>query len=51
MAIRRVDEDEAFSLLVIQSQRENVKLRQVAERFIDGVTGRDGAGLAERGSR
>ncbi|GAB3729707.1 GAF and ANTAR domain-containing protein [Amycolatopsis oliviviridis] len=51
MAVRRVDEDEAFSLLVVQSQRENVKLRQVAERFIDGVTGRGDPGRAERGSR
>ncbi|MEV7549779.1 GAF and ANTAR domain-containing protein [Amycolatopsis sp. NPDC089917] len=51
MAVRRVDEDEAFSLLVVQSQRQNVKLRQVAERFIDGVTGRGDPGRAERGSR
>ncbi len=59
MAVRRIDADEAFSLLVAQSQRENVKLRQVAERFIADVTSEAGwnrsgsapTGRSERGSR
>ncbi len=37
MAIRRVDADDAFALLVEQSQRENVKLREVAEKFVARV--------------
>ncbi|MEU8634109.1 GAF and ANTAR domain-containing protein [Amycolatopsis sp. NPDC048633] len=37
MAIRRVDADGAFALLVEQSQRENVKLREVAEQFVARV--------------
>ncbi|WP_410574284.1 ANTAR domain-containing protein [Amycolatopsis sp. cmx-4-61] len=37
MAIRQIDADEAFTLLVEQSQRENVKLREVAERFVAHV--------------
>ncbi|MET9000346.1 GAF and ANTAR domain-containing protein [Amycolatopsis sp. NPDC004169] len=37
MAIRQVDADDAFALLVDQSQRENVKLREVAERFVARV--------------
>ncbi|GHF95257.1 MULTISPECIES: GAF and ANTAR domain-containing protein [Amycolatopsis] len=37
MAIRQVDADDAFALLVEQSQRENVKLREVAERFVERV--------------
>ncbi|WP_103338897.1 GAF and ANTAR domain-containing protein [Amycolatopsis sp. CA-126428] len=37
MAIRQVDADDAFALLVEQSQRENVKLREVAERFVARV--------------
>jgi GAF domain-containing protein len=37
MAIRRVDADDAFALLVEQSQRENIKLREVAERFVERV--------------
>ncbi|WP_181774970.1 GAF and ANTAR domain-containing protein [Amycolatopsis pittospori] len=51
MAVRQIDADEAFSLLVAQSQRENIKLRQVAERFIANVTGKVGPGRPERGSR
>ncbi|WP_410661187.1 ANTAR domain-containing protein [Amycolatopsis sp. lyj-112] len=41
MALRRIDDEAAFSLLVAQSQRENAKLRQVAVRFIAEVTGKD----------
>ncbi|MEQ0559912.1 GAF and ANTAR domain-containing protein [Amycolatopsis sp. NEAU-NG30] len=37
MAIRQIDADDAFALLVEQSQRENVKLREVAERFVTRV--------------
>ena len=37
MAIRRVGADDAFALLVEQSQRENVKLRDIAERFVKRV--------------
>ncbi|WIX99224.1 GAF and ANTAR domain-containing protein [Amycolatopsis mongoliensis] len=37
MAIRQVDADDAFALLVEQSQRENVKLHDVAERFVARV--------------
>ncbi|MEV7040402.1 GAF and ANTAR domain-containing protein [Amycolatopsis sp. NPDC051061] len=34
MAIRQISADEAFTLLVEQSQRDNVKLRELAERFV-----------------
>lgn len=51
MAARQIDADEAFALLVAQSQRENVKLRQVAERFIANVTGKPWVGRTERGAR
>ncbi|MDQ7807893.1 GAF and ANTAR domain-containing protein [Amycolatopsis sp. A133] len=37
MAIRQVGADDAFALLVDQSQRENTKLRDVAERFVERV--------------
>lgn len=37
MAIRQVDADLAFTLLVEQSQRENKKLREVAEQFVARV--------------
>ncbi|SFW84649.1 GAF and ANTAR domain-containing protein [Amycolatopsis australiensis] len=43
MAIRRIGADDAFALLVEQSQRENVKLREVAERFVERVVS-SGAG-------
>jgi hypothetical protein len=36
----RVTADEASALLIDRSQRENVELREVAERFIADVTGR-----------
>jgi transcriptional regulator with GAF, ATPase, and Fis domain len=38
MAVRGIDADEAFAVLVRQSQREHVKLREVAEYFIARVT-------------
>ena len=34
MAARRCDEDEAFDVLVRASQRENVKLRDIAARIV-----------------
>ncbi|WP_410677016.1 ANTAR domain-containing protein [Amycolatopsis sp. cmx-4-68] len=37
MAIRQVGADDAFAMLVEQSQRENTKLREVAERFVARV--------------
>ncbi|WP_425266394.1 ANTAR domain-containing protein [Amycolatopsis coloradensis] len=39
MAIRRIPADEAFTLLVEQSQRENIKLRDLAARFVARATG------------
>jgi hypothetical protein len=39
MALRQIPADEAFTLLVEQSQRENVKLRDLASRFIAHATG------------
>jgi len=42
MAIRSVSAEEAFRLLVARSQRENVKLRHVAERFVADITSRTG---------
>jgi hypothetical protein len=41
MAVRHVDADAAFAVLVEQSQRENRKLREVATSFIARVTGLD----------
>ncbi|WVH84892.1 ANTAR domain-containing protein [Lentzea sp. DG1S-22] len=40
MAAHTITADEAFRLLVQQSQRENVKLHTPAERFIADITGR-----------
>ncbi|MGV9367346.1 ANTAR domain-containing protein [Amycolatopsis sp. NPDC003731] len=37
MAIRQVGAEDAFGMLVEQSQRENTKLREVAERFVERV--------------
>ncbi|MFE6616397.1 ANTAR domain-containing protein [Amycolatopsis sp. NPDC057786] len=41
MAVHRIDADEAFRRLVEQSQRENLKLRDVAIRFVVQATGAD----------
>jgi GAF domain-containing protein len=50
MAVRGVTEDEAFQALVAQSQRDNVKLRTVARRFVAMATGRKiGAEIDDRG--
>lgn len=40
MAARRISADEAFALLVEQSQQENVKVRDLAERFIADLISR-----------
>ncbi|MEU4805031.1 GAF and ANTAR domain-containing protein [Actinosynnema sp. NPDC023587] len=37
MAVHRVSADEAFAMLVDRSQRENVKLRDLAERFLNDL--------------
>ncbi|MFD1147000.1 ANTAR domain-containing protein [Saccharothrix hoggarensis] len=41
MGAHRIPADEAFTLLVERSQRDNVKLRDVAERFVADVIGTD----------
>jgi transcriptional regulator with GAF, ATPase, and Fis domain len=41
MGARRISADEAFTLLVDQSQRENVKLRTVAEQLITRISQSD----------
>jgi GAF domain-containing protein len=40
MAAQRCDEDDAFELLVRASQRENVKLRDIAQRIVDDTIAR-----------
>lgn len=42
MAVHRVNADEAFAMLVDRSQHENVKLRDYAERFLDGIVNDEG---------
>ncbi|MEV0675108.1 GAF and ANTAR domain-containing protein [Actinosynnema sp. NPDC050436] len=39
MALRQISADEAFTLLVEQSQRENVKVRDLAVQFVARTTG------------
>lgn len=39
MALHQIGADKAFTLLVEQSQQENIKLRDIAERFVAHVTG------------
>lgn len=39
MALRQINADEAFTLLVQQSQRKNIKLHTLAERFVAHATG------------
>lgn len=41
MAARRVDADTAFAALVEQSQRENAKLRELADRFVNRMISDD----------
>ena len=38
MAVHRISADEAFTLLVDQSQQENRKVRDLAEQFVDETT-------------
>ncbi|WP_410631108.1 ANTAR domain-containing protein [Amycolatopsis sp. cmx-4-83] len=38
MALHRITADQAFDLLVAQSQQQNVKLRDVADQFVTDVT-------------
>jgi GAF domain-containing protein len=40
MGAQGYDEDEAFQVLVRASQRENVKLRAIAQRIVDNATAR-----------
>lgn len=47
MGARRISADEAFTLLVERSQRLNVKLRDVATRFVAEVIGADNAQAAD----
>lgn len=47
MGARQISADEAFTLLVERSQRENVKLRDVATRFVADVIGSDNARSAK----
>jgi GAF domain-containing protein len=42
MAVQRCSADEAFELLVKASQRENVKLREIARRLVDNAANREG---------
>ncbi|MGM1062871.1 ANTAR domain-containing protein [Saccharothrix sp. Mg75] len=42
MAVHRVDAQRAFDLLVERSQRENLKLRDLAERFVDDARHAEG---------
>jgi hypothetical protein len=46
MAVHGMTADQAFQLLVEQSQRENVKLRMLAERFITDVVSRSSGSSA-----
>jgi transcriptional regulator with GAF, ATPase, and Fis domain len=52
MAVRGLTDDQAFQELVSQSQRDNVKLRVLASRFVAMATGRvvDGASDDDRGA-
>jgi AmiR/NasT family two-component response regulator len=38
MAVRGLSEDQAFQALVVQSQKDNVKLRTVAREFVAMAT-------------
>jgi AmiR/NasT family two-component response regulator len=40
MGAQRCDEDEAFQMLVRASQRENIKLREIALRMAKAATDR-----------
>ncbi|WP_447002223.1 ANTAR domain-containing response regulator [Saccharothrix isguenensis] len=42
MAVHEITADEAFAMLAERSQRENVKLRDLAQRFVTDITGSGG---------
>jgi GAF domain-containing protein len=42
MAAQQCNEDEAFQLLVLASQRENIKLREIASRIVSSAVQRSG---------
>lgn len=44
MAVRRVDADHAFMLMVEQSQNQNIKVRDLAQQFVTAVVDDDGRG-------
>ncbi len=46
MAVHGIGADEAFAMLADRSQHENVKLRDLAQRFVDDVIG--SSGLVDR---
>jgi GAF domain-containing protein len=48
MAAGGVDEDAAFETLTRASQRENIKLRDIARRIVDDAVGRAGGGVPGR---
>jgi GAF domain-containing protein len=48
MGAQRCSADEAFALLTRASQRENVKLREIARRIVDNAAGRSGAEASGR---
>jgi GAF domain-containing protein len=41
MAVRRISADEAFAVLVEQSQEQNAKVRDIAERFVNDIINDD----------
>ncbi|MEV6908703.1 GAF and ANTAR domain-containing protein [Amycolatopsis sp. NPDC051071] len=43
MALHKISAKDAFALLVERSQRENIKLRELAARFVTHATGGEGA--------
>jgi AmiR/NasT family two-component response regulator len=51
MAAQGCDEDEAFELLVQASQRENVKLRDVAQRIVEDAVARGRESKPDPGER
>jgi GAF domain-containing protein len=48
MGAQRCGPDEAFALLTRASQRENVKLREIAQRIVENAADRAAAGSPER---
>jgi AmiR/NasT family two-component response regulator len=51
MAAEGFDEDGAFQLLVSASQRENVKLRDIAQRIVDQAIARAARAKDDTGDR